>query len=185
MNETDVFHGQNAILRRAAPHLFAIQWPNYAQGFVLEDEAGHRKYQALMRRCYPSGKPGSLLTTVVETLPDRDKSFETLGRKLNALVQHPQSKTSLGLRNPPHVWGGAIRTILGPAGITGLPEIGDHLTEVHLSWYTGQLSKEDYEGLQYGDHDCVIAARELVGMTLVEWRRLSQHINDIILGAVM
>jgi hypothetical protein len=185
MNPKEIFDRQGEILRRAMPHLVRIDWPAYGGRFVLRDENGNLKYQAMMRRCYPRGEPSTLLTITIGSFPDREKPFGVLGNKLDALVQNPDARTSMGLRDPPRVWGGAIRTLNGISGITGLPETGDHLVETHLAWYTDQLTEDDYQGMTFGAHECQVAARHLVGMTLYNWRYLSLRINDIILAAVM
>jgi len=185
MDTKEIFDRQVEILRRAAPDLFAIHWPTYGSKFAQSDEAGNLQYKALMRCCYTQSAPGSLLTATIGDLTDKDRSFAVLGSKLNALVLNPGSRTSIGLRNPPQVWGGAIRNNLGITGITGLPETGDHLVETYLSWYTEQLTREEFLGMKFGNNAGVSAARELVGMTVTEWRRLSHSINDIILSAAI
>jgi hypothetical protein len=185
MNAKEIFDRQVAILLKALPSLIQIHWPTYGSKFVTEDENGNLKYQGLMRYYYPGGDRGSSLEMSMGVLPNHSKSSWVLRNKLNILTLHGLARTSMGMRNPPLVWGGAIRTLGGISGITGLPETGDHLTETHLSWYTDQLTEKDYKGLTRSDHECVVAARELVGMSEDQWHLLSRRINDIILAAAM
>ena len=186
MKAKEIFDQQEAVLSKALPSLIQIHWPTYGSKFTMEDESGNLKYQGLMRRCYPGGERGfSPLETRLGILPDPKKSSWILRNKLETLVLHGLARTSMEMRNPPLLWGGAIRTLGGISGITGLPETGDHLTETHLSWYTSQLTEKDYRNLTNSDHDCVVTARELVGMTEDQWHLLSLRIHDIILAVVM
>jgi hypothetical protein len=186
MNAKKIFDQQEAVLLKALPSLAQIHWPTYGSKFVTEDEKGNLKYQGLMRRYYPGGERGfSTPETRLGVILDPKRSHWMLRNKLDILAQHGLARTSMEMRSPPLVWGGAIRTLGGVSGITGLPETGDHLTETHLSWFTDQITEEDYKSLIRSDHECLVAAREMVGMSEDQWYLLSHRIHEIILAAVM
>lgn len=157
-----------------------IEWKNYGPGIVLRNDAGHPKYQGLMVMHQPRGSDFKSLM-ILGQLSDSDKSFEVVSAKLRAIEESDNKLCSIDFRNPPIVWGGAVRQDNGDLwGITGLPEVADHITVVLVLYHLGLLNHLEQSAFLNATAPGVAAARANVNMSQKSYGQLVCLMNDII-----
>ncbi len=172
------------MLRRALPELINIPWDKYGESIQLVDAVGVKKYQGIMVVCQRKSSIWVINGTMGK-LPDPMKSLETVEAKIRALHDHPEGWSSIELRDPPRVWGGAVRNGVGDLwGLTGLPEIGDHLVMTHLLFYGGAITEKQRDTLLHGPgYQEVADALQHAGMSVDNYNALDFLTNDIIAAA--
>ncbi len=117
-------------------------------------------------------------------LPDQVESRKTVESKIQTLRDHSEGLSSIEFRDPPRVWGGAVRNHEGDLwGLTGLPEIVDHLVMTHTLFYCGSLSQGLRERLLGTDCEGVVSAMGHARMDLHSYKKLVLLTGDIIAAA--
>jgi len=179
-----IFQKVEETLKRAFPELIKIPWDKYGEGIVVTDNSV-KKYQAFMVTHVPAGTD-FVCARMFGDLPDRDKSFMTVVKKLNALEQNSYAWASIELRDPPRIWGGAVRNRVRESwGLTGLPELADHIVMTKTLYYCGEMSRSRHDRLLDSNYPGITAARAHVRMSDESYKRLVWLIDDIILVASM
>ncbi len=165
--------------------LIDIKWNEYSSKIQTHDDSNQLKYQGMLLRIAGHNLTEAQSIFTFGQLTDKEKSLETVGNKIDSLIALPDTKSSLEGREPPRIWGGAVRQSDNPeksAGITGLPELGDHLSVSYGMKICGRLTVEDCNAVLHPENNGHIrAAQELVGMSDENYILLAGLISTILM----
>lgn len=185
MKRESIFQKVETTLRRAFPDLIEMPWDAYGKSIKLIDDSGAPVHQSFFVLHVPAGTAFACMDVFGE-LPDSGKSFDEAETMINTLACSLNAWASIELRDPPHVWGGALRNHERDYwGLTGLPEVPSHIVLAHTLYYCGALSRSRRDQLLSSLNPGLNSALAHVSMSVKDYKLLVTHINDIILAASM
>lgn len=183
------FKQMSALLQAIWPEISNIDWSQYCtQGVSAYDDAGVPKYTGLLMHRAGGGCIGAS-TVAVGFLPRPEKSAVTVTNKTNLVTNRMRgAKTSIEKRDPAdNIWGGGVLCSQDENiayGITGLPEIGDHLLVSEMMWACNILCLDDWNVISDPHSDAIHSARHHVGMSITDYNNLKNRIGTIVEIAV-
>lgn len=186
-NEDPTLVRMEALLLKTAPTILKTAW-DYFPGAPKEDNRGRPKWTGFMLVSrYRDGDT----TSNFGVLADEQLSFKTADRKIVGL-QEAGVRTSIEVRDPPHVWGGAGYSSIAEAAdaLTGGSEIDDYLTLCAAQRFSGRLSEVDYVTrtiLGFPGVRAAIADAEQFGFSadryLVRRKAIHDYMGEVALGS--
>jgi hypothetical protein len=160
-----------------------IPWDKYGKGIKLVDDSGQQRYQGLMVMHEPISTDFVSVMMLGE-LADPGRSFQVVRTKL-AILKDSSTRCSIELRNPPQVWGGAVRLHSGNGwGVTGLPEVADHIVITLTFYHLNMINFLEVEEFLQATSPGVAAACAYAGMDQESYKSLVRLLDGIISTAV-
>ncbi len=181
-----IFERLNAVLEIAMPKIYEINWPKYGN-YQCFSGTCDRKYQGILFH-FESGDEAGYYFYQHGILTDSTKSARIVRTKVRLLQENRGYASSLELRDPDSgKWGGGIRVSRPNSflcGITGLPELGDHLLLANLLYLCDFLTHKEIEYVVAGPSLRYIdVAMKDVGMSTRQFGELKSTIFDIVMDA--
>lgn len=182
------FEQMAALLQAVWPAISTIDWSNYCgQRVSAYDDSGVPKYTGLLMHRSGVGCVGAT-TVTVGFLPRPEKSATIVAGKTELLEMYPLINASIEARQPDmNLWGGGVRSNEHSVGygITGLPEIGDHLLVSQMMREYKLLTNPDWKAVVDPETEHMVEARAYVDMSVEKYNSLKRHIFDIVSTAAV
>lgn len=175
----------DALLAVCFPTIASIEWKHFGEKLAAyDDKTDIPKCTGVLSHF--TGQPiVGASTRVHGFLSDPQKSASVVVSKVRLLQANLTASASMELRDPEKLlWGGGIRSSQNPDEIyalTGLPEIGDHLTAAWIMRACGLLQAEDFAAVTNLDTVHMAAAMEFVGMSRNQFAVLERLIYGIVM----
>ncbi len=176
MNNSEYPQKMRRLFTSAWPDIKSIPWAQYGAEVETHVYAGNFNHRGMLLQIAGYDMEKSKSQFIFGELPNQSKSEEKAQRMTIALESHSKILSSLEVRQPPAIWGGAVRESDNQnkcAVIEGPPELGGHIMLSTSMRICGNLTEIDWETVIHREDDTHSrAAKRLIGMSDDQYTRL-------------